>query len=79
MFENQTLILDLLGHFFYMFIFGGLLLLSKKNRLGWIVRLVGELGWAGIGIYMGMTSIWLWAIPFIYIDIKGYLYWKKNQ
>jgi hypothetical protein len=74
---TERLILDGLGHLFYLLIFLGMVMISKKHEVGWLLRLAGETGWAVLGLYMGLTSIWIWAVPFIYIDTKGYLLWRK--
>lgn len=70
---------DLCGHVFYAFIFGGLVLLSKRNILGWPVRLVGEAGWLGIGIYLNLTSVWAWGAVFVAMDLYGFYTWRKQN
>ena len=71
--------LDLIGHVCYAHIFAGQVLLAKKNRLGWAVRLAGELGWAAIGITMGMSSIWFWCFLFAGLDIYGWRRWSERD
>lgn len=69
--------LDLMGHMFYLCILVGMLLLSKKIRYGWILRFWGELGWVIIGISMGMSSIYIWGLIFMGIDLYGFLRWSR--
>jgi hypothetical protein len=72
-------VIDVLGHFFYAWIMLGMILLSQKNKWGWAARLVGELGWVGLGWTMGMTSIWIWGSIFVLIDLCGFLYWYRKE
>ena len=71
--------LDLAGHIFYIFLACGVYLLSKKDINGWLYRLVGETGWVALGLIMGMTSIWIWGLIFMVIDIRGFLEWRKKE
>jgi hypothetical protein len=68
---------DLLGHVFYFLLAVGMYLLAGKNGCGWLFRLVGELGWVYIGVVTGMTSIWMWGLAFVILDLKGYASWKE--
>ena len=70
---------DLLGHVFYLCLFIGQFLLTRKSTWGWVARFVGDLGWSVIGIHLGMTCIWSWGFLFLLSDIKGYLTWKQND
>ena len=69
--------IDACGHVAYLFLAVGMLLISQKNKWGWICRLSGEAAWVGIGIVMGMTSIWMWGLLFMCIDINGFYDWWK--
>lgn len=64
---------DLVGHVGYIFIALGLWQLTKKKRIGWLYRFIGETIWVGIGFWTGYTSIWIWGLVFMYIDVKGFL------
>ena len=70
---------DFFGHWFYFFLFVGMLLLQAKDYRGWAFRFAGELGWIGIGFVMGMSSIWLWGFAFLAVDVLGYFKWQKEQ
>jgi len=71
--------IDILGHIGYAFIFIGLVLLTHKNRFGWICRLLGETLWIGIGFSLGMTSIWIWGTIFVCVDAAGWMKWKNEN
>lgn len=72
--------LDAAGHVGYICLFFGSQLLARHNKVGWLLRLAGELIWAVIGFIMGMTSIWLWAIIFIFTnDVYGYWKWRERE
>lgn len=70
--------LDLFGHIGYFFILLGLLFLARQNRLGWFLRLIGEVIWVALGVKMGMTSIWLWGLIFMSIDVYAYFKWREQ-
>ena len=70
---------DFFGHWFYFFLFIGMMLLQSKDYRGWAFRFAGEVGWIGIGLLMGMSSIWLWGFAFMVVDVLGYLKWQKEQ
>lgn len=69
--------LDILGHIFYFMLFSGTMLVQSKKYQGWFLRFAGEAGWTGIGIAIGMSSIWLWGIAFMVIDLLGYMRWRR--
>ena len=70
---------DFFGHFFYFFLFIGMMLIQAKDYRGWAFRFTGEAGWIGIGLVMGMSSIWLWGFAFLTVDVLGYFKWQKEQ
>ena len=69
--------IDLLGHIGYIFIASGMYLLSQKDGLGWVCRFMGEMLWVGIGLYINMTSIWVWGVVFMIIDLYGLMTWRR--
>jgi hypothetical protein len=71
--------LDFFGHWFYFFIAVGMWFLHAKDKRGWLIRLAGELGWVGLGLAMGMSSIVFWGLVFMYIDLKGYSTWLEEE
>jgi hypothetical protein len=70
---------DLLGHLSYVFICSGVVLLGHKNRLGWILRAIGAVGWIIVGFQVGMSSIWAWSIVFLIMDMSNYFKWKPGS
>lgn len=64
--------IDLLGHLGYVLLFFGQLGVARKNSLGWLGRLGGELVWLVIGIYLGLSSIILWGSIFLMVDLYGW-------
>lgn len=70
--------LDFLGHIGYAFLALGILLLARKNILGWVCRFIGEATWLFIGWEMKMSSIWVWGTIFLFIEVYGFLNWRKT-
>ena len=68
---------DFFGHIGYVFILAGMLALARQHISGWILRLVGEGIWTGIGFSMGMTSMWSWGIVFMCIDSYAFYHWRR--
>lgn len=69
--------IDLCGHVLYIFLLVGMLLLARQERIGWLVRMTGSLGWGVLGYFLGMTSIMVWCAVFASLDVYGYLKWKS--
>lgn len=62
---------DAVGHVGYVFLVAGTWLLSSRPRLGWALRATGTTVWLGIGVWLGMASLWLWGAVFLAVDLKG--------
>ncbi len=72
--------LDLAGHAGYVSLFFGSQLLARQNKYGWLCRLVGEFIWVVLGFILGLTSIWMWGIFFIFFnDLYGFWKWSKAE
>lgn len=72
-------LLDFFGHVGYLFIGLGIILLARKNILGWISRAVGEAVWLGIGFALGMSSIWIWSSLFLLMEGYGFWSWRQER
>lgn len=73
------MMIDYLGHIFYALIFWGTYSVANKNRAGWVFRFIGEAGWAILGVYLGLSSIWIWGLVFLCNDAYGYLKWREEN
>lgn len=71
--------LDLFGYIGYSFIFYGLFKLANREISGWLYRIIGESIWTVLGFIMGMSSIWVCGLIFLFLDTRGYLKWKKES
>lgn len=71
--------LDWFGHWFYGFLALGMLYLNQRDRWGWVFRIMGEVGWIWIGLLAGWSSIWMWGILFLLIDIRGFMKWREED
>ena len=63
---------DVIGHCAYAILALGTALLGTWPRIGWTLRLVGSLTWAGLGIALGLSSIWFWEGIFVAVDLWGF-------
>lgn len=72
--------LDLLGHLFYVALLAGQWLGGRaRRRSGYAARVAGSLGWAAIGAYMDMSSIWIWSLAFAYVDARIWWTWNDRE
>lgn len=71
--------IDLLGHVAYLFLMTGTYLVGRNNGIGWGVRAVGDVVWMGLGVAMGLSSIWLWSGVFLMIDISAWSKWRRAK
>jgi len=70
---------DFIGHISYIIILAGTMFLHQKNKIGWGLRLIGDIGWVGVGFATGLTSAILWSSVFAVMEIRGYLSWRKEE
>lgn len=64
---------DAWGHVGYVLLLAGQWLVSGGRASGWLLRVLGGFVWLGVGVAIGMPSIWLWTGLFIAIDVRGWL------
>ena len=67
--------LDALGHLFYLSVFIGSFFIARGMWIGWVWRIIGDLGWIFLGIKLRMSSIVAWEIGFAIIDVFGLIMW----
>lgn len=70
---------DALGHVGYAVIYLGQFLLARKSRWGWAARAAGTLLWLGIGWHLGLSSVWLWSVVGLWIDLRGWRAWRREE
>lgn len=76
---TEAVLQDALGHLFYFFLVLGHLLVARKHRAGFLLRVVGGLSWAVLGAWMGYTSIILWSLAFAVVDFTGWHHWRASE
>lgn len=57
----------------------GLWQLSRRRRIGWLLRLAGGGGWVAVGLALGLSSLWIWGIAFAVLDTVGFLCWRDGD
>jgi len=70
---------DAIGHLSYILILTGTLFIHNKNRIGWIFRLLGDIGWVWIGWNISFTSAMIWSSVFAVLEIRGFYMWSKDS
>lgn len=71
--------IDFLGHIGYIIVVLGVWQITRQKRIGWVIHGFGSLFWMGLGLLMGMSSIFLWSIVFLVLDVVGFYRWKAKQ
>ena len=71
--------LDIAGHLSYILLAVGMFRLAIRQRDGWWFRFLGEAGWVVLGVEMQMTSIWVWGLFFMLLDINGFVNWRERD
>ena len=57
---------------------GGNILIAKKNKIGWLVWIAGNLAWIGVNLIGDFNiAMVLMYIAYLGINIKGYIDWNK--
>lgn len=66
---------DFLGHLAYAVLIVGHALVArgKATALGFALRFCGSLGWAAIGLALGLSSLVVWSLAFAVLDLRGAL------
>lgn len=66
---------DIAGHLGYLLSVLGTFFVSKKDRNGFLLRILGDTIWLAIGIWLNMSSIIVWSCIFLYVDYRAYKKW----
>ena len=74
----MNLIVDLIGHFAYLLSVLGTIYVSKKDKNGFLARVISDIIWCLIGLYLNLSSIFIWSIVFLIVDIRAYRKWRDD-
>lgn len=69
---------DAWGFLFYTALAVGQVAVTQRWRWGWLARVVGSLGWAAVGVAIGMWSIVAWSFVFAAVDWRGWIVHRRN-
>lgn len=75
----MNLIVDFIGHFAYLLAVIGTVYVSKKDKNGFLARVISDSIWFVIGLYLNLSSIFLWSIVFLIVDIRAYKKWVDDS
>ena len=59
--------------------FGAIWLLGNKSRNGFLVMMIGNVCWAGIGLWVHSYGMLLANIGFFSLNIRGYRKWAPQD
>lgn len=68
---DDMLQLDIIGHISYLALAIGMWRIGNGDGSGWAFRFLGELGWVGISLKLGLTSGVIWGAVFLALDAFG--------
>ena len=71
--------IDFFGHAFYAFMALGTYYLGKQDSAGWWLRMFGNAGWIVLGYQLGLWSIVLWEIVFLYLAWVAHEEWQSHE
>jgi len=69
---------DVAGHISFLFIAAGMVLLGRRNPLGFLSQALGSAVWIVVGYFLGLSSIFFWNILFLIIAVNGYYNLKRQ-
>ncbi len=67
---------DLFGHFLYVVLLIGQIMISRKRRWGWFFATAAMVGFSILGFWIGMYSIAFWSLGFFFVNLQGFIRWK---
>ncbi len=71
--------IDAFGHLAYFLLFMGTFLVGRKQTIGWVLYIVGDLIWLGIGWELRMSSIITWQAAFMILGIRNWYLWRSEE
>ncbi len=57
----------------------GVYLLGNKNKIGFVLFMVGSLGWAVFGVLSGSIAMTIGSLIFFTLHLRGFLSWKRIE
>lgn len=72
-------LVDAFGHAAYALVVLGQLFIARKNKKGFVARVIGEAVLLYIGYLLSMSHIMVWCGVFIIMDLYGLWNWSKNE
>jgi len=75
----MNLIVDAIGHFAYLLAVIGTVYVSKKDKNGFLARIISDSIWCLIGLYLSLSSIFIWSIVFLIVDLRAYKKWMNEE
>ncbi len=71
-------LIDMLGHFFLLFMLLGKWQVAHKRRSGWLYWAFGATGLIVVGYSLGMTSFVLWNALYVCFYLYSWRLWGKD-
>ncbi len=57
----------------------GVYLLGNKNKIGFILFMIGSLSWAVFGVLSGSIAMTIGSLIFFTLHLRGFLSWKRTE
>lgn len=54
-------------------------LLGNKNKIGFILFMIGSLSWAVVGFLIGSIAMTVGSLIFFVLHLRGFLNWKRAE
>jgi nicotinamide riboside transporter PnuC len=57
----------------------GVYLLGNKNKVGFILFMIGSLSWAVVGFLIASIAMTIGSLIFFALHLRGFLSWRKTE
>jgi nicotinamide riboside transporter PnuC len=57
----------------------GVYLLGNKNKVGFILFMIGSLSWAVVGFLIASIAMTVGSLIFFALHLRGFLSWRKTE